>query len=147
MPPNKRINNQKTIEERLKKLESEYSTIEKLYQTVKNIEKGISDGHFCKWNTEIGRQIEFRVDQKKFRERLELDLKQGKKEIANLKLILNELKTSKEILERVETSQNRMRNEREKEQRQNRRTLTVSVGIVVLTFILNLVLALIQQNI
>jgi hypothetical protein len=147
MPLNQRTNNQKTIEERLKRLESEYSTIEKLYQTVKNIEKGISDGHFCKWNTEIGRQIEFRVDQKNFRERLELDLKQGKKEIANLKMILNELKTGKEILERVETSQKKMKNEREKEQRQNRRTLIVAVGIVVLTFILNLVLDLIKQNI
>lgn len=147
MPLNQRTNNQKTIEERLKRLESEYSTIEKLYQTVKNIEKGISDGHFCKWNTEIGRQIEFRVDQKNFRERLELDLKQGKKEIANLKMILNELKTGKEILERVEISQKKMKSEREKEQRQNRRTLIVAVGIVVLTFILNLVLDLIKQNI
>ena len=93
MPLKPKNKSDPTIEERVSNLEREYSTINKLYKIVQNLEKQITNGHFCKWNIEMGKIIEFRREQNIFRESLEKDLTQGKKEIQNLKLILNELKT------------------------------------------------------
>jgi len=147
MPLKPKNKSDPTIEERVSNLEREYSTINKLYKIVQNLEKQITNGHFCKWNIEMGKIIEFRREQNIFRESLEKDLTQSKKEIQNLKLILNELKTGKQILERVEESQKIIEENRETENRRNRRAVYLAVFVVLLTFLMNLALDIIKQNI
>jgi hypothetical protein len=136
-----------SLEERVANLEKAYAPNEKLATCVSNLEKSIKEGHFCKWNTEIGRFEQFRHDTSQYRDFVNSKLDEHSKDINQLHTIATELKTGTEILERVETRQKKYKKNIELDRRQNRRSVLLAVGIVILGFVFNVVLEIIRGNI
>lgn len=93
------------LEEELSVYRDTFKKLQVLPDQLAQLNRSISEGHFCKWNTEMGALLEFKTGTPEIRSKIFRTLEQHDERMDSMDAQLTELNTGKKILQNIEQNQ------------------------------------------
>ena len=104
-----------------------------------NLNDSIKNGHFCKWNVDMGQLIEFKVNTKDYREGLNRRMDKQDKIQLKQDETLTSLVSGKKVMNDIKNQQKADSNDRAKERRTMYTLIIIAILTVVCTFMFNVI--------